>query len=543
MRDLTPGDARKLEKALCEDNLLDFMRFGWHALEPGVDFMTGPAIETMARHLEAVTRGDIRHLLMNVPPGFTKSMMTNVFWPAWEWALGVKHRSCTKTECKVAGAEHCYRGLDSHRIISCSYEKTLATRDLVRCRDLITGEWYQAHWPIEFKEDENQKTRYENTATGWRQAASVGSALTGHRGDRVVIDDPHSVKTAESEAERNESLRWFGETVPTRFNKQAESAIVIIMQRLHEQDISGRVIREMAEDYTHLVLPMEFEPDNCCYTVVPVPGRKPVWMLRVKDEADPLPRWVKAKKGDAGAVHVYRQDWRTEDSELLWPERFPAHSVESLKRAFRSEGGTYAEAAQLQQRPVPRGGGMFQRDDFQYVDREPECISVVRGWDLAASKKGDWTVGVKLGMTADKQVVFLDRVRLRGTPGEVRALMRATAEQDGHQVVQSIPQDPGQAGKAQVAQLAADLHGFDVRFSLESGQKEDRARPLAAQCEAGNVLMVRSEWNDNLLAEYCLFPGGLFDDQVDGGSRAYHELLKMNVRDDVSTSFGVRIIR
>jgi len=510
-----------LERALCEDSLLDFMRFGWHAIEPGVDFVTGPAIECMAHHLEAVTRGDIKRLLMNVPPGFTKSMMVNVFWPAWEWARGMRH----------------------HRFISASYEKTLATRDLVRSRDLILSEWYQSHWEVSFKEDENQKTRYENTDTGWRQAASVGSALTGHRGDRIIIDDPHSVKTAESIAEREESLRWFSETVPTRLNKQGESAIVVIMQRLHEQDISGLIIRELGDDYVHLCLPMEFELANACHTVVPN-GTEPLRMLRVKDEADPLPRWVPAPEGIGidGQI-VYKQDWRTDDGDLLWPERFPADSVEQLKKAFRSVGGTYAEAAQLQQRPVPRGGGMFQRDDFEFVDNAPDCKSIVRGWDLAATKKGDWTVGVKVGMTLDDRIVVLDRVRIRGTPGEVRKLMRDTADMDGHECIQSVPQDPGQAGKAQVAQLAADLHGYDVRFSLESGAKEDRARPIAAQCEASNVMLVRASWNDNFLGEVCLFPGALFDDQVDGLSRAYHELLKLMVRDQVSLSWGMRVIR
>lgn len=535
---MTPEqEAKAAERSICEDELLTFMMFGWAALEPGVDFMVGPAIETMARHLEAVTSGDVKRLLMNVPPGFTKSMMTNVYWPAWEWALGYSHRDCTRKTC-VHGSGVCHRDKAANRYISCSYEKGLATRDLVRCRDLVQSEWYQSHWPIEFKDDENQKTRYETKTTGWRQAASVGSALTGHRGDRIIIDDPHSVKTAESEAEREESLRWFSETVPTRFNKQAHSAIVVIMQRLHERDISGLIIRELGEDYVHLCLPMEFEETNRCYTVVPN-ETEPVRMTRIKDEADPLPRWVPDPDGQL----VYAQDAREYDGEMLWPERFPAESVEMLKKAFRSVGGTYAEAAQLQQRPVPRGGGMFQRDDFMILDSMPEIVTMVRGWDLAATKKGDWTAGVKLGLTVDNEVVFMDRVTIRGTPGEVRRLMRDTAEKDGHQVMQSVPQDPGQAGKAQVAQIAADLHGYDVRFSTESGQKEDRARPLAAQCEAGNVRLMRAAWNDNLLAEYCLFPGALHDDMVDAGSRAYHEILKSMVRDDISLSWGVRTFR
>ena len=205
--------------------------------------------------------------------------------------------------------------------------------------------------------------------------------------------------------------------------------------------------------------------------------------------------------------------------------------MEELKQTFRAQGGTYAEAAQLQQRPAPRGGGLFKREHFLSVDRRPDVGRIVRGWDLAAStgRTAAYTVGVKLMLSFGK-LYILDVVRKRCTPGEVEDLIRTCAQQDGKQVAISIPQDPGQAGKAQKSRLAAILHGYNVSFSPETGAKDDRAIPVAAQAEAGNVHILRGAWNDAFLAEVQLFPTSEYKDQVDALSRAYAHLLTKNQR-------------
>lgn len=461
---------RDLDALDSDASLLNFIRLGWPHLEPGTPFVRGWAVDAICDHLEAVSSGQIKRLLINVPPGCMKSLTTEVFWPAWEWGP---------------------RGRPDLRYISASYEKGLATRDLVRCRDLLTCEWYQAIWPIEFKQDQNLKTYYETIQRGFRLAASVGGALTGYRGDRIVIDDPHDVKSAESERKREESLRWFTETLPTRLNNQSESTMVVVMQRLHERDISGLILKELSDTWTHLMLPMEFEPTRKCF-------------IQVTGFEDP----------------------RTEDGELLWPERFSRPAVEQLKETFRSQGGSYAEAAQLQQRPSPRGGGMFKREHFNVVDVAPTTGRTVRGWDLAATKDrgAAYTVGAKLRMHGNS-LYILDIERRRANPGEVETLLKSTTEADGRQVAQSIPQDPGQAGKAQKARLAGLLHGYNVHFSPETGSKDDRAIPFAAQVEAGNVYVVRAPWNDALFAEAQLFPASEFKDQIDALTRAYAWLL------------------
>jgi len=440
------------------------------------------------------------------------SMTTSVFWSAWEWGP---------------------RNLPHYRYILAAHEQPLAIRDSVRSRDLMVSEWYQRNWGqnVEFKGDVNAKTYYANTKTGWRMASSVGSGLTGYRGDRLILDDPHSIKKADSEAFREDTLRWFSETLPTRLNKVDESAIVVIMQRVHERDVSGLILAEEL-GYEHLMLPMEFEPERACYSCV-----KPKYIQGAKLVKVSWNEHHKSWTPDPDSkIKKYLVDPRTEDGELLWPERFPKKSMEELKKALSSWGGSYAIAGQLQQRPAPRGGGMFQKSDFGYVDRVPDghTHKRARGWDLAATeaktnKNAAFTVGCKMSII-EGNVYIEDIDRKQASPSGVEKMIKVNAQMDGHGVMQDFPQDPGQAGKAQKLAISKLLHGYTFTFSPETGSKEVRAMPLAAQCESGNVYLVRGPWNNGFVNEAALFPNGEFKDQVDAATRAYACLLRKRRR-------------
>lgn len=466
-----------LSRIDAEASLLEFIKLTWSVLEPGRPFVDGWAVHAICEHLEAVTNGQIRKLLINVPPGCMKSLTTNVFWPAWEW--GPKNRPST-------------------RYVGASYSQDLTVRDNRRCRALLTSPLYRRLWGdrVNLIPEQNAKVRFDTDKTGFKIATSVGGLGTGERGDRFIIDDPHNIKETESDAKRDAALQWFTEVVPTRINDALSSAIVIIMQRVHERDISGLILaKELG--YVHLCLPMEYEAERHCTTITGF--------------SDP----------------------RTIDGQLLWADRFPRQYLEEdLKPSLRAWGGSYAEAGQLQQRPVPRGGGLFQRSDLNFIDTSPYIPGKrVRGWDLAATKDaGDWTVGVKMFKASDGRLYIEDVRRIQGSPGEVEQAILGCAEADGTNTSIDIPQDPGQAGKAQKRNFAQLLHGFDIRFSPESGSKEDRARPLAAQSEAGNLYIVRGRWNDIFISELCLFPYGEFKDQVDAASRAYMRLFMRRER-------------
>ena len=470
-----PEAAReKLAVRKAEKSLYEFVKLMWPVLEPGTTFLEGWVMQEVCRHLEAVTDGKVNRLLINVPPGFCKSLITDVFWPAWEWGP---------------------RKMPFTRYVCAAYSEQLTLRDNRKCLALMQSPEYQSRWGDVFELDKNEQSKHKfaNMSTGFKLATAVGGSATGERGDRVIIDDPHNVKDSESEAKRAEALYWFTEVMPSRVNSEA-SAIVIIMQRVHEEDVSGLILDKKL-GYEHLCVPMRFEVDH------------------------PF-------KSDTCLNFV---DPRTEDGELAWPELYPLTRIERDEKVMRSYGGEFAIAGQFQQRPAPRGGGMFQRDDFQYVDVKdvPMAGSLVRGWDLAATKDGRaaFTVGLKMRRTADGNLYIEDVERFRGTPSEVDASILKCAREDGTSCIQDLPQDPGSAGKTVKSHMAQLLDGFSFHITTESGSKEDRARPLASQSEAGKIHLVRAPWNETFLAEACTFPAGKYKDQVDAASRAYARLL------------------
>jgi predicted phage terminase large subunit-like protein len=464
---LSPADWLAIEREYCSRSLAAFAKQAWHVLEPSSELKWGWALDAICEHLEAVSSGDITRLLINVPPGSMKSLLTGVVWPAWEWG---PRRQPQKRFLGTAHAQH------------------LAVRDNMKCRRLIQSEWYQTLWPTALTTDQNAKTKFENAATGFREAMAFTS-MTGSRGDRVILDDPISADNANSEAELENARITFTETLPTRVNND-KSAIVVIMQRLNERDTAG-VILDMGLPYEHLCIPMRYEVTN----------RKPTSI-----------GWT---------------DPRRKDGELMFPERFPEAQVAELERTL----GSYGAAGQLQQRPAPRGGGMFKREWFEIIPAAPANCRWVRGWDLAATDSADaaWTAGVLMGKTPGGEFVVSDVRRIQGASAAVEKLLKNTATQDGSGVIGSIPQDPGQAGKAQSIYLVKQLAGYPYKASPETGDKETRALPLAAQAEVGNVKLVAGPWNKDFLDELCTFPVGKWKDQVDAASRAFAELVRVEV--------------
>jgi predicted phage terminase large subunit-like protein len=174
----------------------------------------------------------------------------------------------------------------------------------------------------------------------------------------------------------------------------------------------------------------------------------------------------------------------------------------------------------------PAAGLLFQRGWCEVIDAAPAGLIVKRGWDLAATPKTegndpDFTSGVKLGRAADGRYVVLDCRRIRTTPAGVERFLTGTASEDGPDVEIALPQDPGQAGKAQAQALARALDGYVVRATPESGDKVTRFGPFSAQAEAGNVAVLRGPWNDAWFSALEAFPGAAHDDDADATSRAF----------------------
>ena len=315
----TAAVLKDLERRRCERDLGYFVRKAWDVVEPGTEYVHGWHIDMICVHLEAITKGEIvddkiyNRLLINVPPGMMKSLLVGVFWPAWEWGP---------------------KNMPHMRYICVSHNLDNAIRDSLRMRRLVSSEWYQGLWGdrVSLTGDQNVKSKFENTKTGFRAAVATG-AITGQRGDRVIIDDPNSWESANSEAMRDSTNEWFLGAVPTRLNHPKTSAIVVIMQRLHEEDVSGVILEHkgVGLGYDALILPMRFDQRRKCTT----------------------------KLGYS--------DIREIEGELLFEGRFPAEVVAREEQMM----GPYEIAGQYQQEPVSAGGGII-KDDWWMLYVGPE---------------------------------------------------------------------------------------------------------------------------------------------------------------------------
>ncbi|OQS41140.1 terminase [Chromobacterium haemolyticum] len=411
--------------------------------------------------LMRVFRGECKRLVINIPPRYSKTEIAVVMFTAW--AMG---------KCP-----------DSEWIHTC-YSGKLATKNSAEIREIVRSPAYREIFPdVHLRDDSQAKDDWGTTEGGVFYAVGSGGTITGYGagkvregfGGAIVIDDPHKADEARSDTIRNGVIEWFQSTLESRCNSP-ETPIILIMQRLHERDLSG-------------------------------------WLL----EGGNGEKWE----------HVKLKALQ-EDGTALWPEK---HTVERLQIMQRASPYTFA--GQYQQEPSPGDGNTFRPDAIPIIDAVPAGTRWIRAWDFAASvpKPGsdpDWTAGGKLGITPDGRFIIGDMVRMQGAPHEVESTLKNTADRDGNSVKVSIPQDPGQAGKSQVASFTRLLAGKSVSSSVESGDKVTRAEPFAAQCNVGNVMMLRAPWNDALIAEMRVFPNGAHDDQVDALSRAFHELFGGN---------------
>jgi len=481
-------------------------------------------------HLEAVRDGVISRLLINVPPGFSKSMLTSVLWPAWCWT----------TEPEL-------------RFLCCSHSLDLALRDSVRCRRLLQSEWYQELWPLQLVGDQNAKGKYENDHNGFRQAVAAGS-VTGSRADHFIIDDPHSVESANSEAMRDTTTQWFLEAVPTRMNNPSAvydsegnvikpaSSIVVIMQRLNEQDVSGLIL-DRNLGYTHLMLPMEFEPDRRC------------------------------------ATEIGFEDPREYAGELLFPQRFPEEVVERDKKIL----GPYAYACQMQQRPAPAGGGIIKRAYWQLWDddeahsqgvkdgnsyppmsfilvsvdpaytakqeNDPSYITVWGCWDRggASAKSLLSREGAKLELLDSRDTmpcVMLMWAKQLRVPMHGEEIEKRVGESNGAFEVRrregwGLVQWIAHAAKLYNADrvlIESKASGITVADEMKRlyktsswdvelynpGAVDKVARAYAVQpvFTNGQVFAPDKSWADHLITETEVFPKGKYDDGVDASTQA-----------------------
>jgi phage terminase large subunit-like protein len=332
------GAARRLkeieEARRLEDSFYEFVKSAWHVFDPA-EFVDNWHLEDICNHMEAVARGHISRLLLNEPPRTGKTAIISVCFAPWVWAQ--------RERGPLLGPQVSF--------FYASYAEQLSLEHSLKTRRLIESRWYQRLWGNRFKllSDRNTKGHFENDKGGYRMASSVDAKATGFGADVLVADDPHLVKEAESELVREGVVRWWTETMPSRLNNRKTGAMIVVMQRVHEGDLAGHILAsEMG--YVHFCVPMCYVP--CQHVNAWVDGKVETI---IGDDAE-----------DIDEDDIFWVDRRSEDGELLWPDRFPASDVAKLEK----EVGPYAFAGQYQQEPAPRGGGIIRREWWQTWDKE-----------------------------------------------------------------------------------------------------------------------------------------------------------------------------
>lgn len=448
-------------------------------MEPDSPFIPNWHLNFIAEHLEAVSAGELVRLIVNVPPGSMKSLMSSVIWPVWDWIEN-----------------------PGRRFITASYAQALATRDSVKSRRLIQSFWFQTIYGSYFQltSDQNQKTRYENDKTGFRLATSVGGA-TGERGHIRILDDPHNIEEADSDLIREGVIDWLKYTWSQRAADMQKPYEVLIMQRLHEKDATGYYLE--LGGYEHIMLPMEFESDRKCFTVL---------------GSDP----------------------RTIEHELLFPERFPPEIIAREKRNL----GPYGTACQFQQNPAPAGGGIFKKRwmkfwkypgmDLSLVltkDEEgniiecpvidlPELVSLLQSWDMSFkdTKDSSFVAGQVWGWAqADRYLLdqYRDRADFVKTIKAFKDMVvnwpRARAK---------FIEDKAN-GPAVISFLRSSIRGL---IPIEPhGDKVARAKAVSIDFASGNVYFPHPDlfpWVKDFISRLTLFPNVKEKDEIDSLSQA-----------------------
>jgi predicted phage terminase large subunit-like protein len=460
MLNLTSDDLLAVEREYCKRSLAGFARRAWHVLEPAAELKWGWCLDAICQHLEAVTDGRITRLLMTVPPGSMKSLLTGVIWPAWEWGP---------------------KDMQEMRYVGTAHEEQLAIRDSRRCRDLIRSEWYQKLWPVALSPDLDGKREFGNIRKGVRQARSFTS-MTGVRGDRVILDDPLSADSANSAAKLEAARITFLETLPTRVNSD-KSAIVVIMQRLNEGDTAG-VIKELGLPYEHLCIPMRYDPARHCTTSI---------------------GW---------------SDPRKVEGELMFPERFGEQQVSELEKTL----GSYGSAGQLQQNPAPRGGGIIKTAWLKYWEVLPplEFRMIIADTAQKTGQENDYSVLQCWARSTTGGAIMIDQIRNKWESPELLTQARAfwlkhmndMRPQCSRATLRAMYVEDKVSGTGLIQTLRRE--GIPVLAVQRNKDKTSRGRDAAPFIESGNLFLpTDAPWLSDFLAECASFPAGAHDDQLD----------------------------
>lgn len=450
---LAEANRRRESRALSGD-LLSYVSSAWSILEPMQAFVAGRHTEAICEYLMAVERGQIRRLIINIPPRAGKSIITSVLWPTWCWT----------------------RDSGTTKWLHWSYAMDLSQRDSIQRKTVVSSPWYQRNWGdhVQLADNPVRQDRFHLTGRGFSLIVSEKGG-TGEGGDYVVVDDPHSVSQAMSDAERARGVRFVRQTLFSRLNNRETGRMVIIMQRLHEEDVTGSLLE--AGGWDHLCL--ESIAEKKTIIDLPISGKR---ILR-------------------------------EEGDVLDPVRMPRQALDRLKQDI----GAFAFAGQYQQQPAPSEGGLFPRKNWNYYESLPsfdrKLISVDASFkDFATSDYVSIQAWGFLGPRSYLLDKLTDHLGFEATLEAIKGMAHRWKIRD------LLIEDKAN-GSAILESLKKQLR-FTVIAVNPHGGKVARAYAISPEHAAGNILLPRAEWAQELVEQAAKFPNAAHDDDVDAMTQA-----------------------
>lgn len=448
----------------------DFLHNFWEEVVPEAPVWNWH-IAVLCKELQTVAERVFRmqekeyDLILNQPPGTTKSTVASVAFPAWTMAR-----------------------MQTARSLCGSYAFPLAMDLSRKCRDLVNSEKYRSCFPqVQWKDDQDTKGYFATTKGGYRYAFGVGGSVTGMHGHFLIVDDPLDPSRAVSDLELNTANTWMDETLSQRKVNKSVTPIILVMQRLHQNDPTGNMLGK-GGSIRQVCLPAELTDD-----------------VKPKE----LRKYYEANDG------------------LLDPVRLSRKVLEEARITL----GDFGYAGQFGQNPVPRGGGMFKTDRILIGTPPITFQKVVRFWDKAGTQDGGmWSAGIKMGRDMDGRYWILNMTRGQWGTDVREATIKKTAGVDGKRVWIGVEQEPGSGGKDSALSTVKNLAGYAVLPEKPSGDKEARAYAFSVQVNNGNVYMAPGPWVEKYLEELKYFPYSKYKDQVDASSGAFNLLTKTKTK-------------
>ena len=467
LRNLVQNDFYQFIKYFWPEYSADEFRDNWHIR------VIASELQTMAERV-AAGKPKKHDLIINVPPGSSKTSTVSVFFPVW-----------------------CWTNWYWMRFITASYRSGVSLESAVYARDIVKSHRFTQLFPeLSIKKDKDTKENYKIVKNvggriyvgGNRFSSSIGGTMMGFHGNFLIMDDPIDPKTAEAETQINRTNNWINNTFLTRKTQSEIVPFILIQQRIHQNDPTGNILETRPSSVKHICLPGEIK--------------------NYRDQVKPQ-----------SLLRYYSEDGLLDPKRLSW---------KALKDK-EAELGQYSYAGQIGQKPVPPGGGMFKVDNFQVIDTidYDKVLRTVRYWDKAGTAGGgDYTVGIKMHQLKGNKWIVADMKRGQWGSDEREDIIKQTAIADGTDVEVWIEQEPGSGGLESAQATIRNLAGFLAYADRPVGKKEKRADPYSVQVNNGNVWILRGEWNRDFIEEHRYFPYSKHKDIIDASGGAWSKLIE-----------------